>query len=118
MHIQIIVFCIVGILLKTWTNALFVPQVVTKIIPVIVVAKFKVQVMRIKGSGRVQSVACVEPADTILGISEKQSRIPVMVMQYLPVADRLSVGYFSDVRINPQAHGYCCSFHLGVSQGY
>jgi hypothetical protein len=29
----------------------------------------------------------VEPADTTLGISEKQSRIPAMVMWYVPVAD-------------------------------
>jgi hypothetical protein len=28
----------------------------------------------------------------------------------------MTVGYFSDVRIDPQAHGYRCSFHLRVSQ--
>jgi hypothetical protein len=53
MHIQIIVVCIAGILSKTWTSALFVLQVDTKIMPVIVVAKFKVQLMGIKGRGRV-----------------------------------------------------------------
>jgi hypothetical protein len=56
MHVQIIVFCIVGILSKTWTNALFVLQVITKTIPVIVVVTFKVQVMGIKGRGRVQGI--------------------------------------------------------------
>jgi hypothetical protein len=30
MHVEIIVFCIVGILSKTWTNALYVLQVGTK----------------------------------------------------------------------------------------
>jgi hypothetical protein len=35
-------------------------------------------------------VASVELVDTTLGISEKQRRIPMMVMWYLPVADRLS----------------------------
>jgi hypothetical protein len=38
-----------GILSKTWANALFVLQVDTKTILVIVVATFKVQVMGIKG---------------------------------------------------------------------
>ena len=33
--------------------------------------------------------ASVEPDDATLGISEKQSRISVMVMGYLLVADRL-----------------------------
>jgi hypothetical protein len=56
MHVQIIVFCIVGILSKTWTNALFVLQVITKTIPVIVVVTFKVQVMGIKGRGRLQGI--------------------------------------------------------------
>jgi hypothetical protein len=81
----------VGIHSKTWTSALFVLQVVAKTIPVIVVATFKVQVMGIKGRGRVQGImiASNELADTTLGISEKQSRIPALVMWYLPVADRL-----------------------------
>jgi hypothetical protein len=35
------------------------------------------------------SVTLVESVDTTLGISEKQSRIPMMVMWYLPVANRL-----------------------------
>ena len=35
------------------------------------------------------SVASIEPDGTTLGISEKQSRIPAMVMWYLPVGDRL-----------------------------
>jgi hypothetical protein len=35
------------------------------------------------------SVASVEPDDATLGIPEKQSRIPAMVMWYLPVSDRL-----------------------------
>ena len=35
------------------------------------------------------SVASIEPDDATLGISEKQSRIPAMVMWYLPVDDRL-----------------------------
>jgi hypothetical protein len=56
MHVRIIVFCIVGIHSKTWTSALFVLQVVAKTIPVIVVATFKVQVMGIKGRGRVQGI--------------------------------------------------------------
>jgi hypothetical protein len=34
------------------------------------------------------SVASVEPDDATLGISEKQSRIPAMVMWYLLVSDR------------------------------
>ena len=33
--------------------------------------------------------AFIEPDDATLGISEKQSRIPAMVMWYLPVSDRL-----------------------------
>ena len=33
--------------------------------------------------------ASVEPDDTTLGISEKQSIIPALVMWYLPVFDRL-----------------------------
>ena len=40
-----------------------------------------------KRKGATNSVA--EALDTILGISEKQRRIPAMVMWYLPVADRL-----------------------------
>jgi hypothetical protein len=39
--------------------------------------------------GARNSVASVEPADTTLGISEKQSRISAMVMWYLLVADCL-----------------------------
>ena len=35
------------------------------------------------------SVTSVEPDDATLGISEKQSRIPAMVMWYLPVSDHL-----------------------------
>ena len=35
------------------------------------------------------SVTSIEPDDATLGISEKQSRIPAMVMWYLPVGDRL-----------------------------
>ena len=54
MHAQIIVFCIVGILSKTWTNALYVLQVDKKIMPVIVVATLiKIQWMGTKGRGRV-----------------------------------------------------------------
>jgi hypothetical protein len=34
-------------------------------------------------------IALVEPADTNLGISDKQIRIPSMIMWYLPVADCL-----------------------------
>jgi hypothetical protein len=56
MHVQIVVFCIMGILSKTWTNALFVLQVVTKTIPVIVVVTFKIQVMGIKERGRMQGI--------------------------------------------------------------
>jgi hypothetical protein len=41
------------------------------------------------------SVAFVEPADTTLGIFEKQGRIPVMVMWYIPVANCLRC-YFSN----------------------
>ena len=53
MHVQIIVFCIVGILSKTWTNALYVLQIDTKTILVIVVAITKVQQTGTKGRGRV-----------------------------------------------------------------
>ena len=35
------------------------------------------------------SAASIEQNDATLGISEKQSRIPAMVMWYLPVSDRL-----------------------------
>ena len=35
------------------------------------------------------SVVSVETNDTTLGIFEKQSKIPAMVMWYLPVSDRL-----------------------------
>jgi hypothetical protein len=42
-----------------------------------------------KRKGATNSVASVEPADSTLGISEKQSRIPAMVMLYLPVADHM-----------------------------
>jgi hypothetical protein len=42
-----------------------------------------------KRKGATNSVASIEPADTTLGISEKQSRIPDMVMWDLPVADCL-----------------------------
>jgi hypothetical protein len=45
-----------GILSKSWTNALFVLQVDIKTIPVIVVEAFKVQTMGIKGRGRVQGI--------------------------------------------------------------
>jgi hypothetical protein len=56
-----------GILSKIWTNALFVLQVdtktITKIMPVIVVATFKVQVMGIKGRGRVQGLKMRHPGE-------------------------------------------------------
>ena len=39
--------------------------------------------------GAANNVASAEPVDNTLGISEKQRRIPAMVMWYLPVADRL-----------------------------
>jgi hypothetical protein len=42
-----------------------------------------------KMKGARNSVASVESADTTLGISKKQSRIPAMVMWYLPIADCL-----------------------------
>jgi hypothetical protein len=42
-----------------------------------------------KRKGAMNSVASIEPAYTTLGISEKRSRIPAMVMLYLRVADRL-----------------------------
>jgi hypothetical protein len=42
-----------------------------------------------KKKGARDNVASIERADTTLGISEKQSRIPAMVMWYLPVADRM-----------------------------
>jgi hypothetical protein len=42
-----------------------------------------------KRKGATNSVASVESAHTTSGISEKQSRIPAMIMCYLPVADRL-----------------------------
>jgi hypothetical protein len=52
-HAQIIVFCIVGIPSKTWINVLYVLQVDTKAMPVIMVATIKVQEMGTKGRGRV-----------------------------------------------------------------
>jgi hypothetical protein len=42
-----------------------------------------------KRKGARNSVASIKPVDTTLGISKKQSRIPAMVMWYLPVANRL-----------------------------
>ena len=45
-----------------------------------------------KGKGNMvknNSAASIETDDATLGISEKQSRIPAMVMWYLPVSDRL-----------------------------
>ena len=45
-----------------------------------------------KGKGNVaknNSAASIEPDDATLGISEKQSRIPAMVIWYLLVSDRL-----------------------------
>ena len=44
-----------------------------------------------KGKGNVakNSAASIETDDATLGISKKQSRIPAMVMWYLPVSDRL-----------------------------
>src|SRR6185312_896597 len=53
MHAQIIVFCIVGILSKTWTNVLYVLQIDTKTMLVIVVTITKVQQTGTKGRGRV-----------------------------------------------------------------
>ena len=35
------------------------------------------------------SVSYVEPDDATLGIFKKQTRIPAMVMWYLPIFDRL-----------------------------
>jgi hypothetical protein len=52
-----------GILSKTWTNALFILQFNRKIMPVIVVATFKVQVMGIKGRGRVQGLKMRHPGE-------------------------------------------------------
>ena len=49
MHARIIVFCIVGMLSKTWTNALYVLQIDTKTMLVIVVAITKVQQIGTKG---------------------------------------------------------------------
>ena len=45
-----------------------------------------------KGKGNMaknNSAASAEPDNATLGISEKQSRIPAMVMWYLPISDRL-----------------------------
>uniref|UniRef100_K4AI41 Uncharacterized protein n=1 Tax=Setaria italica TaxID=4555 RepID=K4AI41_SETIT len=42
-----------------------------------------------KRKGARNSIANVEPEDTTLGIFEKQSRIPTLVMWYLHIADRL-----------------------------
>jgi hypothetical protein len=41
------------------------------------------------------SVASVEPDDATLGIPKKHSRIPAMVMWYLPVSDHLRL-FFSN----------------------
>jgi hypothetical protein len=64
---------------KTWTNALYILQIGTKTMLVIVAAIIKVQNKRNR-KGAANSVA--EAPDTTLSISE-------MVMWYLPVADRL-----------------------------
>jgi hypothetical protein len=79
------------ILSKTWTNILYVLQVDTKIMLVIMVATIKVQEMVTKGRGRVQRIvlSLLNQQTLLLGISEKKSRISAMVMWYLPVADCL-----------------------------
>ena len=56
MHARIIVFCIVGMLSKTWTNALYVLQIDTKTMLVILVAIIKVQYTGTKRRGRVQRI--------------------------------------------------------------
>jgi hypothetical protein len=43
------------------------------------------------------SVASIESDDASLGIPKKQSRIPAMVMWYLPVSDRLR-HFFSNLK--------------------
>jgi hypothetical protein len=43
------------------------------------------------------SVASVESDDATLGIPKKQSRIPAMVMWYLPISDRLRC-FFSSLK--------------------
>ena len=75
----IIVFCIVGMLSKTWTNALYVLQIGTKTMLVIVAAIIKVHETGTKRRGRVQRIVAEAP-DTTLGISDKQRRILAMVM--------------------------------------
>ena len=40
-------------------------------------------------SGDNNQVSSVEADDATLGMSEKQSKIPTMVMWYLPISDRL-----------------------------
>ena len=61
MHVQIIIFYIVRILSKNWTNTLFVLQVDAKIMPIIVVVIIKVQLT---------GVASIEPSNITIGISE------------------------------------------------
>jgi hypothetical protein len=51
----------------------------------------------------------------------KEGTMPNMGLQKATTTttiDEANVGYFSDVRINPQAHGYRCSFNLRVFRGY
>ena len=90
MHVQIIIFYIVRILSKNWTNTPFVLQVDAKIMPVIVMGTIKVQAMGIKGRGRVQEIVFpLLSQHTTLVISEKQSKIPTMIMWYLPIVGGL-----------------------------
>src|SRR6185437_13073314 len=56
MHAGIIVFCIVGMLSKTWKNVLYVLQIGTETMLVIVAAIIKVQEKGTKGRGRVQRI--------------------------------------------------------------
>jgi hypothetical protein len=66
MHAQIIVFCIVGILSKTWTNAMYVLQIDTKTMLVIVVTIIKAQQTGTRGRGRVQQIVLPQWSHQIL----------------------------------------------------
>ena len=92
MHVQIIVYCIMGDAFKDLKKC-----------PVCSASRYKNNAGYCgddnqdptnvnKGKGNVvnnNSAASVELDDATLGISEKQSRISAMVMWYLPVLDRL-----------------------------
>ena len=94
MPVLIIVYCIMGTLFKDLKKC-----------PVCFASRYKNNIEYCgddnqdptnvnTGKGNVaknNSATCVEPDDDTLGISEKQSKIPTMVMWYLPVPIALGI---------------------------